>query len=200
QSCLELFSIWQLENDSKFSTFFVLCAFEVALKAFYDGNFRRCKELLDKIESLLPTLIIKSTVTHNRISFLKSVIDNIDNIDNAIDLANSIPDFEFSPSLFFSLLKLLKSGNHETCQTLLYYCSIETNYRDFLSAQMAIKDYRFIDAILSMKSLYTKNDCPIFLKLLCLVSIENCCKLCDDYKGAYENHLAYEALLATIEK
>lgn len=201
ENCLNIFSLWQLENDTKFAAVFVPCAFEVALDSFFSGDFAQSKELLKKIQNLLPSLLVSlSEVNERRICFLRSVMDNIDCIDHAIELANDCPDFEFSPSLFFSLLKLLKSGKTDDCKTLLRFCVLDTNYKEFIDAQLAVNDYRFIDAILTMKGLSLKQSCPVFLKLLCLASMENCCKLCDDYKGAYENHLAYQSLLSEIKR
>ena len=127
-------------------------------------------------------------------------MENINSIDIAVSHALDNPDFEFSPSLFFSLLKLLKNGNYKDCSTLLKFCTIDDKYKRFINAQMHIKDYKFIDAILEMKPLYSSEEAPVFLKLLCLASMENCCKLCEDYKGAYENHLTYQSLLAQIKR
>ena len=201
QSCLDIFTLYQLESDRKFAHIFVACAFEVALEAFYVGDFEKARDLLGKIENLLPYLLINSLkVNENRVSFLRSVIDSIDCMETAIERANDCLDFEFAPSLFFSLLKLLKNGRHDECNVLLKFCALDEKYKTYINAQMYIKDYKFIDAILSMKALSTEQDCPIFLKLLCLSSTENCCKLCEDYKGAYENHLAYQSLLSEIKR
>lgn len=201
RNCLEIFDLWQIESNIKFSPIYVSCAFEVALDSFYNGDFIKCRELLLKINEILPNaLLIPSNVTKARIDFLITVMDNIDTIDNAISLSSDTADFEFSPSLFFSLLKLLKNSRHSDCLSILSFCRIDDIYRRFVEAQLLIKDYKFIDAIIEYKNLLSLDRCPVFFKLLCFVSTENCCKLCEDYKGAYENHLAYQELLSKIKR
>ncbi|MBQ8837008.1 MAG: helix-turn-helix transcriptional regulator [Clostridia bacterium] len=201
KECYEIFSLWTSVDDPTLSTIFATTAFEVALNAFYVGNFVKSKEILKEIEQLLPTLLIISPYANQkRIDFLLNVIEHIDNLETAVELADNIPDFEFSPSVFFIMLKLIKAGRHAECNTLMEFCALDDCYTEYISAQLTIKDYKFIDAIIIMKSLIAKKDCPVFLKLLCLNSIENCCKLCEDYKGAYENHLAYQTLLSEIKR
>ena len=201
KNCLEIFDLWQIENDAKFSPIYVSSAFEIALEAFQAGDFAKCKELLVKIENILPhALLLPSNVTKMRIDFLNVVMDNIDSIDDAVSASSDIPDFDFAPSLFFNLLKLLKNGQHNDCSAILNFCHIDDIYKRFINAQLLIKDYKFIDAIIEYKNLISSGECPVFLKLLCFVSTENCCKLCEDYKGAYENHLAYQELLSKIKR
>ena len=201
KNCLEIFDLWQTESDAKFLPIYLSCAFEVALEAFYIGDFGKCRELLIKIDKMLPNaLLLPQNITKARIDFLITVMDNIDTIDNAISFSSDTPDFEFSPSLFFSLLKLLKNGRHSDCLSILSFCRIDDAYRRFVKAQLLIKDYKFVDAIIEYKNLLSLNGCPVFLKLLCFASTENCCKLCEDYKGAYENHLAYQDLLLKIKR
>lgn len=200
QKCLDIFKMWNLENDTKFSSIFASCAFEVALEDFLSGDYPHCRELLQKVLSLIDSANITfPLVRKERIDFMYSVIEHIGSIDDAIFLAPDMPDFDFSHSLFFSLLKLIKNDNIADCTTLLKFCTIEDSYRTFIDAQINIKEYKFIDAIIKMKSLCSLENSPVFLKLLCLASMENCCKLCEDYKGAYENHLAYQSLLNTIK-
>ncbi len=201
QNCLDIFELWGLEIDNKFAPVFASCAFEIALNSFYLGDFKHSKELLLKVEEHLQnTTLTNSRVSRQRIDFLRSVMDNIDSMDAAISYADDLPDFEFEPSLFLSLIKLLKDGRHEECGTLLKFCKLDDTYKSFINSQVHIKNYRFIDAILEMKAIYSKDDCPLFLKLLCLSSMENCCKLCEDYKGAYENHIAYQTLTSQINR
>ncbi len=201
QNCLKIFEIWNLENDNKFVPIFTSCAFKAALEAFYIGDFSKSNMLLNKIEDSPLNGTIKSPLIRgDRVSFLRTVMENIDLIDTAISLSAETLDFDFQPSLFLSLLNLMKNGKHEDCCVLLKYCYIEEIYKNFINAQMLIKDYKFIDAILAMKALYANEKSPIFLKLLCLNSMENCCKLCEDYKGAYENHIAYQQLLNSIKR
>lgn len=199
ENCLKIFTKWQLESDKRFLPVFITCAFEVAIKAFYCGNFAQSKALLNRINELSPLIVFPSaSIPAERISFLINLMDNIDSINNLTDIEIDFIDFEFSPSLFISLLKLLKSGNRDECETILKYTHLDDIYKKFIASQILIKDYRFIDSILQIKEIYSKEECPLFLKLLCLSSIENCCKLCEDYKGAYENHLEYQTLLSRI--
>ncbi len=201
QDCLSLFEYLHLETDAKFAPIFVCSAFERAKLHFFKGEFSLSKELLKQAESVLPSLLIPpANISQKQIALLFAVIENIDNIDNAIDIADEKPDFSSSLSVFFTMLKLIKSGNHAECVSLMKFCDIDGIYKDYINAQITITNYKFIDAILSMKSIMSNEDCPVFLKLLCLSSIENCCKLCEDYKGAYENHLAYQALLDSINR
>ena len=197
--CLNLFSNSNLETTNKFAPLFVSCAFEVAKNMFDKGDFSAAKTLIERINTVLPTVIIlPSAISKKRLDFISYLMDNIDNIDIAIDDSDKFLDLDFEPSLFFCLLKLLKNSRHEDCLRLMEFCNINTPYKDYIDAQMMIKDYKFIDAIISMKALMAKNNLPVFLRLLCISSIENCSKLCEDYKTAYENHLAYQKILDSI--
>lgn len=201
RDCLNLFEFLHLEDDAKFAPIFVCAAFECAKSYFYSGEFTLAKELLKRAETVLPNLLIQPAIpSQKQISLLFNIIENIDKIDEAILLADEKPDFSSSISVFFTMLKLIKSGNHAECVSLMKFCDIDSIYTDYINAQITITDYKFIDAILSMKAIMSNEECPVFLKLLCLSSIENCCKLCEDYKGAYENHLAYRALLDSINR
>lgn len=189
-----------LENDRRFSDIFTKCAFESAYSSFASGDFQSASLLLQKAsDAVLNSLFIDKKALLRRIDFILEIINNIDNIEIAVENANDVFDFEFAPSLFFSLLKLLKNGKHDICNTLLAFCTLDNIYADYINAQMMIKDYKFIDAILLMKNISLKPDCPIFLKLLSYKSTEICCKLCEDFKGAYENRLAYQQLINDIK-
>lgn len=199
QACLDILTFYSLAEDKRFSALFVSCAFDIALDAFFSGDFAKAKKLLEQADSSLSTLMLPLTnATPKRIVFLRTVMNNIDDLNNAICSSTEIPDFDFAPSLFFSLLKLISDDRVDTCRTLLEFCKFDSCYTAYINAQILIKDYKFIDAILLMKSIISKNDCPVFLKLLAYSTTENCCKLCEDYKGAYENHLAYQAVLDSI--
>ncbi len=199
--CLNLFNYLQLEADAKFSPIFVCSAFECAKVCFYNGDFKKAKELLTKVEIILPSLLIPpANVSKKEITLLLNIIENINDLDSGIELVDDKPDFHSSLSVFFAMLKLIKHGNHAECVALMKYCDIENLYEEYINASITVTNYKFIDAILSMKAILANESCPVFLKLLCLSSIENCCKLCEDYKGAYENHLAYQATLNSINK
>ena len=199
--CLNLFNYLQLETDAKFSPIFVCAAFECAKLNFFIGDFKKAQELLTKVEDILPTLLIQpAKVSQKETTLLFNIIGNIENLDAGIEFADDKPDFHSSLSVFFTMLKLIKHGNHKECVELMKYCSIDKLYEDYISALMLVTNYKFIDAIISMKVILASGNCPVFLKLLCLSSIENCCKLCEDYKGAYENHISYQQLLSSIIK
>lgn len=198
-NCLKLFDYFHLQSDAKFLPIFVCAAFECAKVYFRDGNFREAKELLAKIDAVFPTLLIPpAVISQKEISLLVNIIEKIDKMDDCIELADDKPDFHSSISVFFTMLKLIKHGNHAECVSLMKYCDIDDIYSNYIHAQITITNYKFIDAILSMKSIIASEKCPVLVKLLCLSSIENCCKLCEDYKGAYENHLAFQTTLDSI--
>jgi len=198
-NCLNLFEFWHIETDAKFAPIFVSCAFESAKKQFQNGNFKKAIELLSKVEEVLPQLLIPPvSPSQKQISLLYNIIEHIDSIEIAIDNADDKPDFNYSVSVFFTLLKLIKSGRRNDCISLMNFCDMDRIYTEYINALTDISNYKFIDAMLSIKAIMSSSACPVFLKLLCLSSLENCCKLCDDYKGAYENHLAYQEMLKSI--
>ncbi len=201
KNCLEIFAYSGLQSDPEFSGIYTSCTFSVALEKFYAGNFAEAKLLLQNAEDAFPDLLLPLTdASLPRISFLRTVMDRIYDLDAVISEMNGMPDFGFQPSLFFSVLKLLQDGRHKDVCLFTEFGGLETQYRTFIDAQLMIKDYRFVDALLTMKSLPTDESCPVFLKLLCHSSMEKCCKLCEDYKGAYENHIKYQELLSSINR
>ncbi len=198
--CLDLFSLWQIETDEKFLPIFAVCAFETAKIHFNNGEFKSAIPLLEKVRAILPNLLISpKNVSQKQVEIMISVINNIDAIENVVDCADEYFDFYSPVSVFFELLFLMKNGKHAECVFVMKLCEVDEIYSEFINAQLTIKDYKFVDAIISLKALLSKSECPFFLRLLCLSSIENCCKLCEDYKGAYENHMAYQAMLAEIK-
>lgn len=195
-ACLDMFSMSSFSTEAEFAEMYVHTAFTIAVEAFFVGEFTKARELLDQVSAVLPQLpILPPSVSEKRIAFLRTVMDNISDLDAVIAQMDAPVDFDFQPALFFFLLKLLKEEKTTECKTLLKFGNPDQQYRDYLLSQIQIKDYNFIDAILTMKGLTSKDDCPYFLALLCYRSMENCCKLCEDYKGAYENHLKYQSLL-----
>lgn len=198
-TCLELFSHTDFKSAPGFVGIYTYCAFFVAIDEFHKGNFSASQAFLDAAEEALSKsgLPIQS-VSNANILLLRAIMDNISNVENVFSLV-STPDFSFQPSLFLFLVRLLQDGRHDDCRRFTEFCSLDDHYLEFISAQMLIKDYKFIDALFIMKSLVSKENVPFFLKLICYRSIENCCKLCEDYKGAYENHLNYSSLLEKIQ-
>lgn len=195
-ACLDLFSLSSFSTEAEFAGIYAHTAFTIAIEAFNAGEFAKAKELLCQVSAILPQLpILPPSVSEKRIAFLYTVMDNISDPDAVIAQMDTPIDFGFQPSLFFSLLKLLREGRDAECETLIEFSNPDRQYRDYLVSQIRIKEYKFIDALLSMKALPSDESCPYFLALLCYRSMENCCKLCEDYKGAYENHLKYQTLL-----
>ena len=200
QSCLTIFAYSGLERDPELVGIYVSCTFSEALANFYSGDFSSAKDLLCKTESALPDVLLPlPQVSQSRIEFLRYVMEHIDDMDTGIAAMSDSPDFGFQPALFFFVLKLLRSGRHDDARVFTEFGNLEPQYLTYIDAQLQIKDYRFVDAILTMKNLATTEDCPYFLSLLCCASMENCCKLCEDYKGAYENHIQYQELLSKIK-
>lgn len=200
EECIELFLKTELFKNDSFSGMYSFCAFSVAVNAFFIGDFSAAREMLSVTETVLPSLHLPiSFGTPKQISFLRIVMDNIHDLENLPQLIDAEPDFYFQPAFFVFLLKLLKDGRHADCGLFLEFCSLESVYSDFVKAQMLIKDYKFIDALLLLKNIPADATAPVFLKLLCYSSIENCCKICEDYKGAYENHIKYSELLSSIK-
>lgn len=201
ESCLNIFAFSGLGTDPEFVGLYVSCAFSTALQHFYAGDFASAKILLQKADDALPSLLLPlPNVSRPRILFLCSVMDHIDDLDTAIAEVDDTPDFGFQPALFFFFLKLMQSGRNDALGLFTEFVTLEPQYLAYIQAQQQIKDYKFIDAILTMKSLASQNDCPFFLTLLCHSSMEKCCKLCEDYKGAYENHIQCQELLTKVKR
>jgi len=198
-ACLNLFRLTAF-SDPAYNTIRVTAAFSVALHAFLTGDFPKARAALDEGESILPTLLLPvSEVSPARIAFLRSVMDNIGDLEIVCNETNQ-PDFSFSPALFFYHMHLLTNGKTDISKMLLELCPLTAPYDDFIFAQYLIREYKFVDAILQMKALSVNQDCPFFVRLLAYRSMEDCCKLCEDYKGAYEYHLKRQELLLSCEK
>lgn len=200
QECLKIFEKTDFSSKSDLSGVYAHCAFSVGYDDFLRGNFTNSKRLLSAVRETVPTLAAPmAAVSEERASLLIGLIENIGNIENVLSIVSSAPDFTFQPSLFLFLLRLLNENRTSECSVFLEFCSLDSHYFDFLKAQILIKDYKFIDALLLLKSLASGDAVPFFLKLLCYRSLEECCKLCEDYKGAYENHLLYSDLIKNIK-
>ena len=199
RACLDLFSKYPFANENGFAEMYVHTAFDIAVQEFSLGHCRHTLTLLNTVEQMLPSLLLPiPSVSSDRIAFIRALINNIDTPEAMLDAVGEIPDFTFQPALFLFLLKLLRDGRHADCESLLSYCELDEIYRSFISAQAQIRAYKFIDALLTMKSLVAREKSPFFVKLFCYRAMENCCKLCEDYKGAYENHLQYQSLVETL--
>ena len=200
KSCLELLLKTDLHTKNDFTGVYVHCAFSVAIDDFLCGNFSNSLKLLETVKETLPSVSIPLlTVTAESVSLIETVINNITVIDEVPSLIDEAPDFNFEHSVFFFMLKLLRAGRHNDCSIFLEVCNLAPCFTEYIKAQMLIKDYKFIDSIIILKGLTAKSNIPLYLKLLCYRSMENCCKLCEDYKGAYENHLLFTDLINEIK-
>lgn len=199
--CLDILEVSGLARDKKFAGFFASCAFDIAVEAFKNGDFVLSKKLLSEVEDVLDSLIlIPNIINKARIRFMQDAMDNIDDIDKTISSISDSPDFGFMPSLFFFLLKLIYQDKVDACKNLMEFCTLDKYSTDILNAQILIKNYKLVDAIILTKYIAQDENCPVFLKLIAIKSNENCCKLCEDYKGAYDNHLAYQEMLNSIQR
>lgn len=199
--CLEIFSLSGLKIDGETAGIYASCSFSVALQHFYAGDFLTAKTLLKDAANVLPMVLLPlRDVTDERITFLKNVMEHIDDLNQVIQDTPGSPDFGFPPSFFFFILKLLQTGRHDHARMFAEFSNPDLCYRKYIEAQIMIREYRFIDAILSIKAMIAEESLPVFFALLCYDSIEKCCKLCEDYKGAYENHIRYEELLRSIKR
>ena len=200
QNCLTIFAYSGLKRDPELVGIYVSCTFSAALTSFYSADFSSAKDFLQKAENALPDLLLPlPQVSKERIDFLRMVMEHTQDLNTAITEMHDSPDFAFQPALFFFVLKLLQAGRHNDVRFFTEFANLETQYLTYIEAQLQIKDYKFVDAILKMKNLANTDTCPFFLSLLCHASMENCCKLCEDYKGAYENHIRYQELLSKIQ-
>lgn len=200
RACLELFSGSPFAEEDAFISIYLHTAFSIAVEDFCRGNFTSAHTLLATVKALLPKLLMPlPDVSLERVSFMQAVMEHIGNPDAVIESIGGTPDFAFQPALFFFTLKLLQNEQRSECVFFLNIAGLSPLYRTYVEAQLNIRDYKLIDAILTMKSLVADKDCPCFLTLLCYASMETCCKLCEDFKGAYENHIAYQTFLEKLK-
>lgn len=199
KECVSILEKTDLLYESSYLGMFAYSAFRIALAEFFAGNFSASKEMLSKTEALIDKLHLSLTeLRTERIYVMRQIMENIQNIEELPADVCPAPDFDFQPSLFLFLLGLLKCGRHKDCTLLLEFCKLDEPYMEYLDAQMLIKEYKFIDALFRLKTIVNDDVSPFFLKIISLRSIENCCKLCEDYKGAYETHLKLSELLNKI--
>lgn len=190
-----------IEMTAMLAGIFVYSAFQAGCLHFYAGEFGAADTMLRDAKACL-TLPVPpvEAVTESRIDLLQNIMANISDPEAILRAAGDTPDFGFEPALFLSLAKRMQTGNAESVFPLVEFCHLSQPYQTYLQAQRLVASYRFVDAILAMKALIQTPDVPLFLSLLCTASIEKCCKLCEDYKGAYENQLRYQKLLREIKK
>ena len=198
RSCMDIFAEAPPVIRTNLAEFFVSSAFAIALEEFYKGNFTAASSLLAQMDEIPPGLLPLRDVSAARTSFLRSAMEHIHAPEDFFANLGDRPDFGFQPALFAFICKLILAKQPSDARFLMQYGELDETYLAYLRALLLIDDYKFIDALLEMKSLLANQTCPVFLKLLCYSRMEHCCKLCEDYKGAYENHLRYRELLDSI--
>lgn len=199
--CMRLFEQSGIEITNDIALIYARCAFGIAFSAFYRGDFITAKQYLLRAESCLDQLIPTDTlVTAPHIGLLRNIMEQIEKTGELLASMTEPPDFSFSPGLFLYALKMLENGRAESVRLLLEMNCLETPYASFLRAKLLISEYKFVDAILILRTLTNSREPPVFLSLLSVSVIETCCRQCEDYKGAYESQLQYRALLEKLRR
>lgn len=199
--CLEAFEATGLAPDSESAEIYVYASYRVGLEAFYVGDFPTARQRLDEAKSILPsTTVPLADVSLERIEFIFLLMEHIDELDAVVALSADKPDFCFQPSLFFSMLRQIEANEFDVVRALLSLGYLESPYDAFIDAKLKILDYKFIDAILTLRPIAVSAEAPRFLSLLACSAVENCCKTCEDYKGAYEIRNRREQLLASVKR
>lgn len=198
--CLEVFEKTGLAPESECAAIYVYAAYRVGLEAFYAGDFPTARQRLGAAKSALPAAVPLAEVTPERIDFIFLLMEHIDDLEAVVPLAADKPDFGFQPALFFSMLRRVEAKESDTVRALLALDCLDAPYAAFIGAKLKILDYKFIDAILTLRPIAASSELPRFLSLLACAAVENCCKTCEDYKGAYEIRDRREQLLASVKR
>lgn len=198
--CLEVFEKTGLAPESECAAIYVYAAYRVGLEAFYAGDFPTARQRLGAAKSALPAAVPLAEVAPERIDFIFLLMEHIDDLEAVVPLAADKPDFGFQPALFFSMLRRVEAKESDTVRALLALDCLDAPYAAFIGAKLKILDYKFIDAILTLRPIAASSELPRFLSLLACAAVENCCKTCEDYKGAYEIRDRREQLLASVKR
>ena len=198
--CLEVFEKTGLAPESECAAIYVYAAYRVGLEAFYAGDFPTARQRLGAAKSALPAAVPLAEVAPERIDFIFLLMEHIDDLEAVVPLAADKPDFGFQPALFFSMLRRVEAKKSDTVRALLALDCLDAPYAAFIGAKLKILDYKFIDAILTLRPIAASSELPRFLSLLACAAVENCCKTCEDYKGAYEIRDRREQLLASVKR
>ena len=198
--CLEVFEKTGLAPESECAAIYVYAAYRVGLEAFYEGDFPTARQRLGAAKSALPATVPLAEVAPERIDFIFLLMEHIDDLEAVVPLAEDKPDFGFQPALFFSMLRRVEAKESDTVRALLALDCLDAPYAAFIGAKLKILDYKFIDAILTLRPIAASSELPRFLSLLACAAVENCCKTCEDYKGAYEIRDRREQLLASVKR
>lgn len=198
--CLEVFEKTGHAPESECAAIYVYAAYRVGLEAFYAGDFPTARQRLGAAKSALPAAVPLAEVAPERIDFIFLLMEHIDDLEAVVPLAADKPDFGFQPALFFSMLRRVEAKESDTVRALLALDCLDAPYAAFIGAKLKILDYKFIDAILTLRPIAASSELPRFLSLLACAAVENCCKTCEDYKGAYEIRDRREQLLASVKR
>lgn len=200
-ACMRLFEQSGIEITNDIALIYARTVFSTAFGAFCRGDFISSKKYLSDAEACLEKLIPPDTlVTKAHIELVKNIMEQIEKLNELPASMPEQPDFSFSPSLFLYALKLLETERANSARLFLEMNCPEEPYASFIRAKLLILDYKFVDAILILRTLTSAQKTPIFLSLLAVSVIETCCRQCEDYKGAYESQLQYRALLEKLRR
>lgn len=197
--CLAEFAAGGIAPDAGNAAVYTRCAFRVGMQAFDSGDLAAARRLLTAAKDALPlSPVPPAEVTAARIDFVFLLAEHIDAPADILPLVSDKPDFGFQPALFFYTLRMLENKAYDTVRALLSLELLEAPYAAYINAKLKLLDYKFIDAILALRTITASKEVPCFLALLAAIAVEDCCKTCEDYKGAYESRERREAILASV--
>ena len=197
--CLAVFDAAGIAPDAGNAAVYTRCAFRVGMQAFDRGDLVTARCRLTAAKEALPLAPVPpAEVTAARIDFLLLLADRIDDLSSVLPLAPDKPDFGFQPSLFIYALAQFENKALDTVRAILSLELLDAPYAAYIGAKLKLLDYKFIDAILALRPIAASKEVPCFLALLAAAAVEDCCKTCEDYKGAYESRERREAILASV--
>ena len=197
--CLDIFSSSNIVPDAGNAAVYTCCAFRVGMQAFDCGDLAAARRWLAAAEEVLPLAPVPpAEVTAARIDFVLLLADHIDDLAAVLPLTPDKPDLGFQPSLFFYTLAQFERKALDTARAILLLELLDAPYAAYIDAKLKLLDYKFIDAILALRPIAASKEVPCFLALLAAAAVEDCCKTCEDYKGAYESRERREAILASV--
>lgn len=197
--CLDIFTSANISSDAGNAAVYTHCAFRVGMQAFDRGDLPTARRWLTAAKDALPLAPVPpAEVTAARIDFALLLADHIDDLLAVLPLAPDKPDLGFQPSLFFYTLAQFENKALDTVRAILLLELLDAPYAAYIGAKLKLLDYKFIDAILALRPIAASKEVPCFLALLAAAAVEDCCKTCEDYKGAYESRERREAILASV--
>lgn len=198
-ACLAVFSSAGLAPDKSNAAIYAVCAYRVGIRAFNSGDLPTARRLLTAAREALPLApVAPAEVTDARIALILLLADHIDKPTDILPFLHDKPDYGFQPSLFFHVLAKTEMRDFDTVHAILTLDLLEAPYAAYIRAKLNLADSKYIDAILSLRAVAASKEVPCFLSLLAAAAVEECCKTCEDYKGAYESRERREAIAAAI--